>query len=175
MAPKKTAKKKPKIYLSDEQIKAKLPPKDILSCGHITYNGVPEDHRKARVAIFDSELFALLFPVKKELGVILDTPEPQRDPTERYLLSTSLSAIAQYDLAQPMLGLIAEGFYDEDVLGWSVYCSHYKLEESYQRVALLFPRHPPVMGDHAEYVRPMMTHIREQGVPLDIQVDWVQG
>lgn len=174
MARKKTP-KTPKLYFTDEQIKAKLPPKLITQCGKITYNGVPLDHRWAKVTIFDSELFALLFPVKGEHCTILNTPEPDRDPTDRYLLNTSLTAIAQYDLAQPFLNLIAESFYDEEVLGWSVYCNYHKLEESYYRVAVMFPHEKPVMG-HAEYVLPLLTHVREmKRPPLDIQVDWVQG
>lgn len=173
MVRKKVA-KKPKLYFTDEQIRAKLPPSAVLDCGKITYNGVPMDHRQAKVCIFNNEFFALSFPVKKTMSLILDKQETKRDPTERYLLTSSLSAIAEYNLAQPMLGLIAEGFYDEEVMGWSVYCSHCKYEGNYHRVALLYPSCAPAMGDHAEYVRPMMTHIRENRAPLDIQVDWVQ-
>lgn len=148
-------------YFTHDKIK-KLADKELVHVGNIIFPWATPENRTCRLCVLNYELFAMIFSVSSACQAIMDKPEAEQDPTDRWLLSAHLSSIAEQRLAPPLLEVIAESFEDEDVLTkWGAYLT-YMEGPPRSRMMVLYPTEKPIC-DHRHYVGPLLTRARQEG------------
>lgn len=148
-------------YFTPDKIK-KLLDKELVHVGNITYPWATPENRTCRLCVLNYELFVMVFSVSAACQAIMDQPESEQDPTDRWLVRTHLASLAEQRLAPPLLEVIAESFEDEDILTkWGAYLT-YLDGPPRARAMILYPTEKPVC-DHRHFVGPLLTRARQEG------------
>lgn len=159
---------------NDKDSQKWIPPGEIMILGSAKYVGAPSTHCEAAIGIVNGEYLALIFPAAHGVQIALRIPYEQRTPSQKFAVDTHLNEPLKDSVHVPFMAAIA-GEFDESLDAvldeWKVFSGYTHVQSDSDPVHRVYAFCPPEdwYRPKMEYIRPLLTRLRERGPDLSLE------